>query len=173
MPISLYTATVGSYLQILPAVANLVDKAEEHCKADGHTSDKLTDCRLADDMWNFAKQVSECGHHSARAIEGVRVGLFVPELDPAPLDFPSVKKGVGDSIALLEAVDPAEIEAMIGRDMRFEYKDFRMDFTVEDFLLTFSIPNFYFHATTAYGILRNQGLNVGKMDFMGKPRFKA
>ncbi len=173
MPISLYTATVGPFLQILPPIAALVDKAEDHCKANGLPDEALTDCRLAEDMWNFAKQVSQCSHHSARAIEGVRAGTFSPEPAPAPLDFASLRAEIAASIALLEAVDPAEIDGMIGRDMRFEFKDIRLDFTVEDFLLSFTLPNFFFHATTAYGILRNQGLPVGKMDFMGTLRLKA
>ena len=174
MSISLHAASVGTFLQILPPVAGLIDKAEEHCKANGMEAEGLTSARLADDMWEFAKQVFECGHHSARAIEGVRAGVFSPELHSVPQDFASLRKEVADAIALLEAVEPAEIDGMVGRDMRFQFEDkMRMDFTVEDFLLTFSLPNFYFHATTAYDILRNQGLKVGKMDYLGRPRMKA
>lgn len=174
MSVPLYTASVGTFLQILPPVAGLIDKAEEHCKAKGVDAGDLTGARLADDMWEFAKQVFECGHHSSRAIEGVRAGVFSPELDPVPQDFTSLRKEIGDAIALLEAVEPDEINSMVGRDMRFQFGDkMRMDFTVEDFLLTFSLPNFYFHATTAYDILRNQGLQIGKMDYLGRPRLKA
>ena len=61
----------------------------------------------------------------------------------------------------------------LGRDMRFEAGERRLDFTAENFLLSFSQPNFYFHATTAYDILRNQGLPLGKRDFLGKTRRKA
>ena len=173
MPFSLYHATVGAYLQILPSVAGLVTKAEAHCAEHGLTAETLTGARLAPDMWPFAKQVFECGHHSARAIEGVRAGVFGPELDPAPLDFASLHKQIADSRSMLESVDPAEIDGMIGRDMRFEFGERRMDFTVEDFLLTFSMPNFYFHASAAYGVLRAQGLKVGKMDYLGRPRLKG
>lgn len=174
MSISLHTATVGTYLQILPSVGGLVDKAEEHCKETGRQTGELTSARLADDMWEFAKQVFECAHHSARAIQGVRAGVFSPEPDPVPQDFAAMRKEIADAIAFLETVEPAEIDGMVGRDMRFQFGDnFRMDFTVEDFLLTFSLPNFYFHATTAYDILRNQNLQVGKRDFLGKLRTKA
>src|SRR5207248_906668 len=115
----------------------------------------------------------ECAHHSARAIEGVRAGVFRPEIDPAPTDFASLHQEIAEAIGTLEAVDPAEIDAMIGRDMRFEFGTRRMDFTVEDFLLTFSLPNFYFHSASAYGILRNLGLPVGKLDYLGKLRLKG
>lgn len=173
MSVSLYTVSVSAYLQILPQVATLVAKAEEHCQANGLEAEAVTGARLADDMWDFAKQVFECGHHSARAIEGVRAGVFGPEIDPAPHDFASLRQQVADSIALLEAVEPAEIDAMIGRDMRFEFGAMRMDFTVEDFLMTFSLPNFHFHATSAYAILRSQGLAIGKRDYLGKLRLKG
>ena len=75
-----------------------------------------------------------------------------------------------ETIAALEAVDPAEMENFIGRPMRFEMGSFRMDFTAENFLLSFSQPNFYFHATTAYDILRMKGVPLGKRDYLGAMR---
>lgn len=173
MSFSLHAAAVGTYLQILPAISALVDKAEEHCRASGLAAEALTDARLAVDMWPFAKQVTSCTHHSAGTIKGLRAGVFGPDLAPAPLDFASLRREIGDAIALLETIEPDEINGMAGRDMRFEFGERRMDFTVEDFILTFSLPNFYFHATTAYAILRNQGLPIGKMDFMGRIRLKG
>jgi hypothetical protein len=173
MPFSLYHASVGAYLQILPSVAALVTKAEAHCNENGLAAEVMTGAKLADDMWPFAKQVFACAHHSARAIEGLRASVFGPELGPAPLDFTSLNSQVADARALLEAVNPAEIDGMIGKDMRFEFGTRRMDFTAEDFLLTFALPNFYFHSTSAYAILRNQGLKVGKMDYLGKVRLKS
>ena len=67
------------------------------------------------------------------------------------------------------------MEGLIGRDMIFSVPaaNLRMDFTAENFLLSFSLPNFYFHATTAYDILRHKGVRIGKLDFLGRPRIKA
>lgn len=173
MPFSLYHASVGAYLQILPSIAGLVTKAEAHCSEHGLPAEALTDASLAPDMWPFAKQVTSVSHHSVGAINGLRAGVFGPELTPAPLDFASLNEHVAGSIAMLKGIDPAEINAMEGRDMRFEFGERRMNFTAEDFLLTFSMPNFYFHSSAAYGVLRNQGLKVGKMDFLGRPRLKV
>jgi len=173
MSISLHAATVGTYLQILPSIAALIGKAEEHCHANSLPPDELTMARLAEDMWPFAKQIFECGHHSARAIEGVRAGVFSPELEPAPMEFAALHQEIGDAIAFLETVKPDELDSMAEYDMRFEFRDLRIDFTVENFLLTFSLPNFYFHAVTAYDILRNQGLPLGKLDYLGSPRRKV
>jgi uncharacterized protein len=73
---------------------------------------------------------------------------------------------------MLKAIDPAEINGFIGRDMRFEFGERRMPFTAENFLLSFSQPNFYFHAVTTYDIMRHKGLALVKKDFMGQPRLK-
>lgn len=172
MSVSLHTAVIGTFQQILPQVAGLVAKAEEHCQSAGVDAAAITEAQLADDMWPFAKQIFECGHHSARAIEGVRAGVFGPEIDPVPSDFATLHQQVGDTRALIDAVEPGELDAIADRDMRFEFKTTVMPFTVADFLLSFSLPNFYFHATTAYDILRSKGLKVGKMDYLGRPRLK-
>lgn len=173
MSVSLHVAVVQTYLQILPSIAGLVEKAEAYCKEKGVAAEAITSACLADDMWPFAKQIFECGHHSARAIEGVRAGVFSPEIEPAPLDFASLRKEVADAIATVEGVTSDELDAIAGRDMRFVFGDRSMPFTVTDFLFSFSLPNFYFHATTAYDILRNQGLPVGKMDYLGRLRLKT
>lgn len=173
MPVSLYTATVGTFLQILPQVAGMIDKAEAHCTEQGLSSEALTGACLSEDMWNFAKQVTSTATHSAGAIAAVKVGSFSPDRTPAPLDFAGLRAVITDAIASLQAKDPIQIEALVGRDTYFAFGDRRMDFTVEDFLLSFSMPNFYFHAATSYNILRNNGVTIGKMDFLGRPRIKA
>jgi uncharacterized protein len=72
----------------------------------------------------------------------------------------------------LKVIDAAEIDAFVGRDMRFAFGDRHIDFTAEEFLLSFSQPHFYFHATTVYDILRWKGVPLGKRDFMGRLRKK-
>jgi hypothetical protein len=172
MSLSLHTAVVQTYQQILPSVTGLLAKAEEHCKANNLTAEALTEARLAEDMWPFAKQIFESGHHSSRAIEAVRAGAFSPEIQPVPSDFVSLRKEMTDAIAIIDAVDPGELDAIANRDVIFKFGNHEMPYTVSDFLLSFSLPNFYFHAATAYDILRNQGLPVGKMDFLGQLRMK-
>jgi hypothetical protein len=80
---------------------------------------------------------------------------------------------IAATLSALAAIEPAEIESFVGRDMRFEFGNRRFEFTAEDFLLSFAQPNFYFHATTAYDILRWKGLPIGKRDFTGKLRLKS
>jgi uncharacterized protein len=172
MTISLYDATVPTYRQILGAVTGLLTKAERHCADRGIAPDEIVQARLAPDMLPFAYQVKSTVVHSRGAIEGVRKGVFSPDMTPPPEDFAALNHVVAAALTALEAIKPAEIDAFIGRDMRFEFGERHIDFTAENFLLSFSQPNFYFHATTAYDILRWKGLPVGKRDFMGKARSK-
>lgn len=174
MTLSLHTVSVGTYLQILPPVAALVDKAEAFCREHGHGPQALCDARLAPDMWTFAKQVMSVAHHSAGAMQGLLgKGEFGPDLSPPPADFAALRSRIVDAIAYLEGLDPDAVDGKLGADMAFVFGERRMPFSAEDFILTFSLPNFYFHATSAYAILRNQGLPIGKMDFLGGLRLKG
>jgi hypothetical protein len=173
MAFSLYAATVPSYRQILGAVAALVGKAEAFCTEKGVAPEEIIQARLAPDMQPFAYQVKSASVHSLGAIEGVRKGVFSPDLTPPPQSFQDLKNNVAHALAALEAIDPREIDAFIGRDMRFVFGERQILFTAEEFLLSFSQPNFYFHATTAYDILRWKGMPIGKRDFTGRLRLKT
>ena len=172
MAFSLYAATVPSYRQILDAVAGLLGKAESFCTEKGIAPHDIIQARLADDMLPFAYQVKSTAVHSLGAIEGLRKGVFSPDTTPPPESFAALKARIAETLTALEAVEAAEIDAFVGRDMRFAFGDRHIDFTAENFLLSFSQPNFYFHAATAYDILRLKGVPIGKRDFIGKSRAK-
>ena len=172
MPFSLYAATIPSYRQILTAVAGLLDKAEAFCAEKGIEPGAIIQARLAEDMLPFAYQVKSTAVHSLGAIEGVRKCVFSPDTTPPPETFAALKARIAETLAAIETIEPAEVDGFVGRDMRFVFGDRHLDFTAEDFLLSFSQPNFYFHATTTYDILRWKGVPLGKRDFMGRPRTK-
>lgn len=173
MAFTLYAATIPSYLQILNSVSTLIDKAEAFCIEKGLEPEVLIQARLAEDMLPFAYQVKSTAVHSIGAIEGVRKGTFSPDTATPPTTFDDLRERIAQTIAALEAIDPDEVESFIGRDMRFEFGTHAMDFSAEEFLLSFSQPNFYFHATTAYDILRMKGVRLGKRDFNGRVRKRA
>jgi uncharacterized protein len=172
MSFSLYAATVPSYIQILGAVAGLIAKAEAFCTEKGLTPQDILQARLAADMHPFTYQVKSTAVHSIGAIEGVRKGAFSPDTTTPPQDFAALKARIVETIAALEAIKATEIDSFIGRDMRFAFGDRHVDYTAENFLLSFSQPNFYFHAATTYDILRWKGLPIGKRDFTGRTRTK-
>lgn len=173
MSVSLYDATIPSFLQILNATTGIVDKAEAFCTETGLDPTALLETRLIEDMYPLAMQLKWVSTHSIGAIEGVRVGSFSPDRSPPAESFAAFREQIGQSIAALETIDPAEVESFVGRDMIFTVGKLRMDFAAENFLLSFSLPNFYFHATTAYDILRQKGVALGKLDYLGRPRIKA
>lgn len=173
MPLSLYAATIPSYRQTLGAVAGLLHTAQAFCADKGIEAPELLQARLAPDMLPFAYQVKSTAVHSLGAIEGIRRGVFSPDSTPPPETFAALEARITATLSALEAIDPAEVESFAGRDMRFVFGDRHIDFTAEDFLLSFSQPNFYFHAATAYDILRWKGVPIGKRDFLGRLRRKG
>ncbi|MGQ0534037.1 MAG: DUF1993 domain-containing protein [Caulobacteraceae bacterium] len=173
MALSLYDVTVPTFTQILGAMSSVLDKGEAHAVEKGMRPDEWAGARLFSDMAPLSFQVKQAVHHSVGAIEAVKKGVFGPDITPPPETFDDLQAVVRNALEALERYTPAEINALEGRDMRFEFRDRRMDFTGENFLLSFSLPNFYFHATTAYDILRHNGVPLGKRDFMGRLRLKT
>jgi hypothetical protein len=172
MAYSLYAAVIPSYRQILGAVAGLTAKAEAFCSEKGLADQELIQARLAPDMLPFAFQVKSTAVHSLGAIEAVRRGVFSPDRTAPPETFAGLQARIAETLTALAAIDADEIDGFLGRDMRFVFGDRHVDYTAENFLLSFSQPNFYFHAATAYDILRWQGVPLGKRDFMGQTRTK-
>jgi hypothetical protein len=169
MPLSLHAATVPSMLQILGAGKGWLAKARACEMEEG---DVIKSC-LAEDMLPFTYQVKSMAVHSKGAFEGVRNGVFSPDMSEPPATFDALDERLDDAIAYLEALSEEEVEALRGGDMRFQFGERQIPFSVDDFLLSFSQPNFYFHATTAYGILRANGVDLGKRDYMGRLRIKG
>jgi len=172
MAFSLYDASVANYLQILGAVAGYMDKAAAHFKEKGANIEEIVETRLFDDMLPFRFQIVSVAHHSRGAMEAVQKGVFSPDMGKPDLKFADLQKMVADATSSLNALTPDAVNALAGRDMAFQFGERKMPFTVEDFLMSFSLPNFFFHATTAYDILRHKGVPLGKRDFMGRLRIK-
>lgn len=172
MSMSLYDVTVPSFLQTLGAIEGLLDKAETHCADKGVSPSACIGARLFDDMLPLSFQIGQTVVHSVGALDAVQVGVFSPAMASPPDTFAGLKESVVGALGRLRRWAPADINAFEGRDMRFEFRDRVLPFTAENFLLSFSIPNFYFHAATAYDILRHNGVVIGKRDFMGQLRLK-
>ena len=167
MTFSLYDATVPVFRQTLGTMVHLLDKAEAASAAGGPGEEDIIAARLAPDMLPFAYQVKSTVVHSLGAIEGVRRGQFSPDTTVPPASYAALKAAVRAADDSLAALDPAEVNGFLGREMCFVMGDIRMEFqSAEAFLMGFSLPNFFFHATTAYDLLRMKGLKIGKIDFL-------
>ncbi|GAA0285710.1 DUF1993 family protein [Alteraurantiacibacter aestuarii] len=173
MTFSLYDAVVPSYLQTLRGTIGWLGKAEEFAATNGKEEAEMMAASLAPDMFPFNRQLRACAMHSQGALEGAFKGVFSPDLSPHPESFAGLQERLEEALAYLEALDRAEVDALTGKPMRFEFGETKWPFTAENFLLSFSQPNYYFHTTTAYAILRNQGMAIGKMDYIGKMRMEG
>ena len=172
MSFSLYDAVVPSNLQIVSALENVLKKAEAFCEERDMPQAALIDARLAPDMLPLGYQVKSCAVHSIGGIEGARAGSFSPDMSAWPTDFAGLQGVLQRASAELSALDRDAVDALIEADTHFAFGETKLPFTGANFLLSFSQPNFYFHATTAYAILRAQGVKLGKRDFIGIPRVK-
>ena len=172
MSFSLYDAVVPSNLQILGALDRVMEKAKAFCDERSVTQADLIDARLAPDMFPLGYQVKSCAVHSIGGIEGARAGSFSPDRNAWPTDFDGLRDILQRASAELSALDRKTVDELTEADTHFALGEIKLPFTGANFLLSFSQPNFYFHAATAYAILRAQGVNLGKRDFMGTPRVK-
>ncbi len=172
MSFLLYDAVVPSNLQVLGSIDALLTKAEAFCAEHGRPEADLIEARLAPDMLPFGFQVKSCAVHSIGGIEGVKAGSFAPDRGAWPTDFAGLHSVIQGAIADLNAMDRDAVDALGEADTNFALGETRMPFTGANFLLSFSQPNFYFHASIAYAILRAQGVKLGKRDFLGVPRIK-
>lgn len=170
MSLSLYDISVASYLQTLGGVTAVLTKAEDYARDGRLDLEELVRYRLRDDMLPFSFQVISVWHHSMNAIRGLKEGLFQPPPKMSGLDYAKLKGLVSEATASLEAETREEIDALAGKPMVFRIGEREIPFTAENFILSFSLPNFYFHATTLYDILRLHGVPLGKRDYLGKLR---
>lgn len=171
MAISLYDVTVASFQQTLDAVSGFLGKGRAHCESQGIDLNSVVETRLYPDMAPFRFQLISVAHHSLGALQGAKSGVFKPPSGP-DYDYAGLEQLVSDARRGLDDFSRDAVEALQGRDMVFQLGDRQMPFLVEDFLMTFSLPNLHFHATTAYDILRMQGVPLGKRDYLGALRMK-
>ena len=172
MAFSLYDATVANYLQILGAVGGFLEKSLTHFREKGIDPAEVVETRLAADMLPLRFQIVSVAHHSRGAMAAAKNGVFVPSSGKPDLDYAALQALVSDASKELSGLTPDAVNALLGRDVIFKLGERAMPFTAEGFLMSFSLPNFFFHATTAYDILRHKGAPLGKRDFMGRLNLK-
>lgn len=172
MATSLYDLSVGSYQQTLGAVSGFLEKGLAHFTANNISPEEIVETRLFPDMLPLRFQLLSVAHHSLGAIEGLKQGQFAPPSQAPSHDYRTLQKLIADTRASIAKLTPDDVNALDGKDIIFQMRDLKLPFTAADFILSFSLPNFHFHAATAYDILRMKGVPLGKRDFMGSLRIK-
>jgi hypothetical protein len=145
-----------------------MDKGASYFEEQGTNPDDMLEMQLAPDMLPFTFQVNSVRHHSAGAAKGLLAGEFSPPPDIPGLDYQGLKGMLVDALADLDSVTPEAVAGVEGKAVNFKAAKFELPFTAENFVLSFSLPNLYFHAATLYDMLRIKGVPLGKLDFMGK-----
>ena len=170
MSLNFYNSSVSSYLQVLGGVKQAMERGVAHAAESGMELSELANVKIHEDMLPFSFQVISVWHHSLGALKGLTHGLFEPPPSLGSLSYGDLQALVDEAIAYCQSLDESSVNALSGRSMLFKFGKTELPFTSDEFLLSFSLPNFYFHATTTYSILRQQGVPLGKMDYLGKRR---
>jgi len=169
MPVSLHEATAARFLQSLGAVSGYLEKARTHCEENNIDLNEIVETRLYPDMLPFRFQLIQVASHSLGAIKGAQAGEYSPGPAAEDLDYQALQDLVAEAQSGLHQVTAEQVNALEGKEVTTPW----WPFTAEDFLMSFSLPSFYFHVTTAYDILRSKGVPVGKMDYLGQLNIKT
>ena len=170
MSSTLYDISVASFVQGLAGVTEVMRLGHEFYEANGKSPNEIVASRLRDDMLPFHFQAQAVTHQSLGAIEGVRQGQFGPPPRIEPLDYAGLQNLVAETLDGLRTVDADELNSYAGKPVIFRMGELEMPFTAENFILSFALPNFHFHAATLYDMLRIEVVSLSKKHFLGKMR---
>ena len=164
---SFHDASVAAYLQILGSLTGILGKAEAHCKAKNIQPDALLGARLYPDMLPFTRQVQLTCDFATKGCARL-THSEVPSIPDTEKSFEDLKARLAKTIDYVKSFKPAQFDGAETRDVTFPTgPDKTTTLKGQQFLSHFSLPNFYVHATTAHDILRHNGVEIGKRDFLG------
>jgi len=167
MSLTLYQASVPVFIRMLGNLAGILEKAAEHCAARKIDPAALIRFRLYPDMFDFARQVQVACDHARNGAARL-AGVEAPELEKREQSFEELIERVRKTIAYLETLRPEQFDAAETREIAIQRGETTLTYTGLDYLLNRVLPNFYFHVTTAYDILRHNGVELGKRDYLGR-----
>jgi hypothetical protein len=164
---SFYEASVPAFLQILGSLSSILTKAEAHCTAKNIQPDVLLGARLYPDMLPLSKQIQLACDFSSKGCARL-AHVDVPSTPDTEKTFEELRQRLKKTSDYLKAFTPAQFEGADTLDVTFPIgPDKTLTLKGQEFLNRFAFPNFYFHAATAHGILRHNGVEIGKRDFLG------
>ncbi len=164
---SLYDTTVPAFLQILGALSGLLTKAEAHCAAKNIKPEVLLSARLYPDMLPLTTQIQLASDFASKGCARV-THSDLPSTPDTEKTFEELKQRLAKTIDYVNGFKPAQFDGADSRDVTFPAgPNNTMTLKGQQFISHFAFPNFYFHAATAHGILRHNGVEIGKRDFLG------
>lgn len=166
MSIPLYDQSVATFVATLRALAGLLDKARSHAATAGYDVDVLAQARLFPDMFPFARQV-QLATDFAKGGAARLAGVEVPKWEDTERTLDELSARLAKAQAFLAGFTPEQFEGAEARTIELKTPVRTFTFQGDEFLLRWALPNFYFHCTTAYNLLRHNGVPVGKLEFLG------
>ena len=168
MTISMYQASAPRFANTLKNLSAILDKAKAHAEAKKIDELVLTSSRLYPDMFALARQV-QIACDTAKGAMARLAGVEIPKHEDTEKTFDELKARIAKTLEFIGSFKPAQIDGTEGKTIEIKLGPVEVKWQGMQYLLGFAWPNFYFHATTAYGILRHNGVEVGKRDFIGNP----
>ena len=166
MSISLHQASIPLFVRGLKNLSNLLEKGAAYAAEKGIEPSELIEARLAPDMLALAAQVQRVS--DTAKLSGERLsGIESPKMADEETTFPQLQERIAKTIAYLESLPVADVDAGEGRTITMNFGPIKPEFSGADYLFNFALPNFFFHVVTAHDILRHKGVEVGKRDYLG------
>ena len=164
MTTPIYKSTIGVMIRQAEALVGSMAAGREHL---GDGADAFINEKLIDDMLPFSFQIRAVCNSAWGNYEAMKSGTATPPPDMEITSYADLEALLAETIEKLKTIDPAELESLLDNDLLFILGDFKLPFKGIGFLTSFAIPNFYFHVTTAYNLLRQKGVQIGKREFLG------
>jgi len=168
MTISMYQASVPRFVNILGNLSAILDKAQAHADAKKLDAAALTSFRLFPDMLPMTKQV-QIACDAAKGVVARLAGVEIPAYEDNEQTLADLKARIAKTVAFIQSVKPAQIDGTEDKEIVIKRGDKETRYSGMQFLLGHALPNFYFHVTTTYNILRHNGVEIGKRDYLGNP----
>ena len=166
MPLGMYQASVPAFLAMLKALTAILDKAEAYAADRNIDPEVLLNWRLTPDMFPLVRQI-QIAADFAKGTTARLAGAEVPKYTDDEKSFAEIKARIAKTVKFVERFSAKDIDGSEDRAITLPVGGQEMLFKGEAYLVRFALPNFYFHATTAYAILRRCGVDIGKHDFLG------
>ena len=168
MTLSMYQASVPRFANILGNLSNILDKTQAHIEAKKIADASLTGYRLFPDMLPMTTQV-QIACDAAKGVVARLAGVAIPAFDDNEVTLADLKARIAKTVAFIQTITPAQIDGTEDKDIVIKRGEKETQYKGMQFLMGHAIPNFYFHVTTTYNILRHNGVEIGKRDFLGNP----
>lgn len=165
MQISVYSMTVEAFLPLLANLSKQLDKATAYATAKNFDSAVLANARLAPDMFSLIKQVQLTTDFAKSGVARL-AGVDVPKFEDNEQTFADLHARIKKTVEFVSSVKADSFKGAEDRDIVIQIRDNKLEFKGLVYLRNWVIPNFYFHLTAAYSILRHNGVDVGKRDFL-------